>query len=205
MRNSATPPVYSQVAYDIAVKIASGELREGQQISGRSLMGSRYGVSPETIRRAMQLLGDIGIVSVRQNVGSVVLSRERAAEYVEQYKSGKDLRVLKAELRELTAQRDTLNLRITELGERIVDLSERFRHSDRLRTYEFVLSPQSPAAGRSIGELSFRQQTGANIVAIKRGGSVDLSPGPQTVLYPGDELIVSCDIGHVARVGNLLG
>ena len=84
MRQSNTPPVYAQVAFDIAAKIASGELKEGDRFSGRSLMSSRYGVSTETIRRAIGHLSDLGIVSVKNNIGSTVLSQKRAAEYVEQ-------------------------------------------------------------------------------------------------------------------------
>ena len=33
MSRSANPPVYSQVAFDIASKIASGEIREGERFT----------------------------------------------------------------------------------------------------------------------------------------------------------------------------
>lgn len=148
MKQSASPPIYSQVAFDIASKIVSGEIKVGERFTGRSLMGSQYGVSPETIRRAMRHLGDMGIVSTQNNVGSTVLSQKRAVEYVEQYQAGNDLRSLKASLREMVARRDALNEQISQTFNRIMDLSERFRHSDRLRTYEFQVS-DGPTAGRS--------------------------------------------------------
>ena len=53
MNHSPNPPVYSQVAFDIASKIVSGEIKVGERFTGRSLMGSQYGVSSETIRRAL--------------------------------------------------------------------------------------------------------------------------------------------------------
>ena len=53
MRKGHGQPVYSKIAFDLAVKIASGELREGTKITGRSLMGTQYKASPETIRRAL--------------------------------------------------------------------------------------------------------------------------------------------------------
>ena len=84
MSRSVNPPVYSQVAFDVASKIASGDIREGDRFTGRSLMGSQYGVSSETIRRAMLHLSDMGIISVQNNVGSTVLSQKRAKEYVAQ-------------------------------------------------------------------------------------------------------------------------
>ena len=75
MRQSNSPPIYAQVAFDIAAKIASGELKEGDQFSGRSLMSSRYGVSPETIRRAIGHLSDLGVVAIKNNSGSTVISQ----------------------------------------------------------------------------------------------------------------------------------
>ena len=203
MKQSSAPPVYSQVAFDIASKIVSGELREGQRFTGRSLMGSQYGVSSETIRRAMRHLEDMGIVTTQNNVGSTVLSQKRAVEYVEQYQAYHDLLALRAELRELLARRDALNEEINQMFQRIMDLSERFRSSDRLRTYEFRVSP-GPMAGRSIGELRFRQRTGATIVAVREGGEILLSPGPDTVLAEGDVLVVACELSQLEAVSRLL-
>ena len=42
VRKAANPPVYSQVAYDIATKIAVGTLPENTKFSGRSLMSTQY-------------------------------------------------------------------------------------------------------------------------------------------------------------------
>ena len=139
--------------------VSSGEIREGERFIGRSLMGSQYGVSSETIRRAMRHLSDMGIISVQNNVGSTVLSQKRAREYVEQYQEDKDLRALKAELREMLAQRDTLNEKINATVQRIIDLGERFWRSDRMRTYEFRVS-DGPAAGQSIMRQNHRENKG---------------------------------------------
>ena len=205
MKQSAMPPVYSQVAYDIAAKIASGEIQEEERFTGRSLMGSQYGVSAETIRRAMRLLCDMGIIDIRQNVGSVVISRQRAVEYVEQYHTRRDLRAMKAQLRELLRQREELDGQIYETINQITDLGERFQRSDRLRNYEFPLKKDCAVLGKSIGQLEFRQKTGATIVAVRRGEEILLSPGPQLVLQSGDVLVVACDITQISRVGELIG
>lgn len=205
MKQSLTPPIYSQVAFDIAAKIASGELREGDRFTGRSLMGSQYGVSSETIRRAIAHLRDLGIVSIQTNIGSTVLSQKRAAEYVEQYQANRDLLALKARLREKVAQRDELNREIDQLFQQIGDLWERFRSSDRLRTYEFHVGPGTAADGKTVGTLQFRQQTGATIVAVHKGGELLLSPGPQTRLDAGDILVVACELNQMESVAELLG
>ena len=204
MNHSPNPPVYSQVAFDIASKIVSGEIKVGERFTGRSLMGSQYGVSSETIRRAMRHLSDMGIISIQNNVGSTVLSQKRAMEYVEQYQEDKDLRALKADLREMIAQRDALNEKINDTVQRIIDLGERFWRSDRLRTYEWEVSPACPAAEHSIGDLQFRQKTGATIVAVRKGENILLTPDPQTVLHSGDILVVACELDQIEAVSDLL-
>ena len=205
MKRSSKPPVYSQVAFDIAAKIAAGDLKEGDRFSGRSLMGSRYGVSSETIRRALGHLNDLGIISIKVNAGSTVLSQRRAAEYVEQYQANRDLLALKDKLQRMVAQRDALNAEINATFLQISDLLERFRSSDRRRTYEFRIRPGSASAGRTIGELHLRQLTGATIVAVHRDDTVQLSPDPQTALRCGDTLMVACELSQVEQVTQLLG
>lgn len=86
MRVSSPPPIYSRIALDIASKIARGEIREGEKLTGRSLTSSQYRVSPETVRRSFRLLADEGIVHIQRKSGATVLSRALAAEYVERYK-----------------------------------------------------------------------------------------------------------------------
>ena len=59
MRQAVVPSQYLQIALDLATRIAQGELTEGSRIYGRSVLASEYGVSPETIRKALRLLADI--------------------------------------------------------------------------------------------------------------------------------------------------
>ena len=205
MKRSSQPPIYSMVAYDIAVKIAAGELKETERFSGRSIMSSQYGVSPETIRRAIRLLSDVGIVSVQNNVGNVVLSKDRAAEYVEQYKIGHDLMTLKNELDGLMHEQVELNNRVTQVIQQITDLSNRFKSSDRLRTYEIKIERGSNILGKSIGDLEFRQKTGATIVAIKHEDEITLSPAPATIIRLYDTLVIVCDITRVGKVTDFIG
>ena len=192
MRKAAHPPVYSQVAYDIATKIAVGTLSENTKFSGRSLMSTEYGVSQETIRRALNLLADMGIIQIQNNSGAVVISRERATQYIEKFQSEKDTRAMKGELRALIAERNRLNDRIFDLIEKLTDLNDRFRCSDPMRNYEFTIPPDSHLVGLTVKESEFRQSTRANIVAIRSNGQINLTPGPNDRLRAGDLLVVSC-------------
>ena len=204
MRYSKNMPVYSQVAYDIASQIAKGTLKEGQKFSGRSLMGAQYGVSPETIRRALNLLAGMNIIEIKPNAGATIISLRCAIEYVEQYRADNDLRALKTHLWELVAERDRLNEEIRDIFEKIMDLDERFKNSDQLRTYEFRIKGDSHAAGKTIGELEFRQKTGGTIIAVREDGKLELSPGPSTVLREGDVLVVACNVTDLSFVAELV-
>lgn len=205
MKQSDMPPVYSRVAFDIAAKIVSGEIKEGERFSGRSLMGSHYGVSPETIRRAMSHLDNLGVVSVQPKVGSRVLSQKRAKEYMEQYQKGMDLLSLKGKLKDKIAQRDALNEEINRIFQQISDLQERFRSSDPIRTYKFEIRENSKVVGKSIGELRFRQKMGGTIVAIQRENDILFSPGPKVILKQGDILTVACEFSSVEQISGLIG
>ena len=73
-----TLPQYIQIALSIARRIAGGDVPEGAKISGRSKLSSEYNVSPETIRKAVRLLGDMRVVDVREQSGVYVLSADNA-------------------------------------------------------------------------------------------------------------------------------
>ena len=59
-----------------------------------------------------------------------------------------------------------------------------------LPNYEVPVPKNSPLIGKSIGSLKFWQSTGGTIIAIRRGQTVILSPGPYAELYDGDVIIL---------------
>ncbi|HXJ57302.1 MAG TPA: TrkA C-terminal domain-containing protein [Verrucomicrobiae bacterium] len=59
------------------------------------------------------------------------------------------------------------------------------------------LAAASPAAGRLIGELQLRTQTGASIVAIERSGQNILNPGPDEELQAGDQIVLFGSRSHL--------
>ncbi len=198
-------PVYMRIAYDLAKRIAEGDIKEDSFISGRSLLGPAYGVSPETARRAIHLLSDTGIVVTEKNIGSRVVSRKLAVEYLEQHQSANELRMLKQELEQLQETRTEIDSKINTVLNKITELATRFQSSRDIRTYEFEVSKGRQAAGQTIGALAFREKTGATIVAVRRGDELFSSPGPGFKLAAGDVLIVACDITSVQKVGNYVG
>ena len=64
---------YIQVATDIAARIGAGEISH-QLPSERSLAGE-YGVAYQTVRHAMKVLRDQGLIITRQGRGTFVTPR----------------------------------------------------------------------------------------------------------------------------------
>ncbi len=58
---------------------------------------------------------------------------------------------------------------------------------------EVVIDESTAACGQSIIDLSLREQSGASVLAIGRGGYVQYHPHPATVLFPGDHVFIAGD------------
>lgn len=74
--------VYKQIAMDIASKVVNGKYRPGEKIHGRSTLASQYNVSPETVRRAVFLLNQVGVLAVKQGAGITIKSVESAEDFI---------------------------------------------------------------------------------------------------------------------------
>ena len=191
MRHAVIPAQYLQIALDLASRIASGELPEGTRIYGRSVMASEYSVSPETIRRALRLLADMKVVEVKPQSGAVVLSADNARRYIETFEEDADVHALQIQLKELLRKYTELNRRMTEVVAALVKSRDTFSAAEGpLPNYEVQVPKNSPLIGKSIGSLKFWQSTGGTIIAIRRGQTVILSPGPYAELYDGDVIIL---------------
>ena len=183
-------PQYMRIALDIANRIASGEIAERQRISGRSLLSSQYHVSPETVRKALSLLRDMDVVQVKEKSGVIILSAEAARSFLSNFEGQQEQQELRAQLRELTEQNQTISHRIAEVCDRLLEAQTTpLPAEQRLPNYEMAVPAGSPRAGRSIGSLRFWQATGATIIAIRRNQNTFLSPGPYAELQEGDTVV----------------
>lgn len=191
--DDAAHPQYLRIALDIASQIADGDLAEGQKISGRSLLASEYGVSPETIRRALKLLADMKAVEVKDKSGVVILSADNAKRYLQRHEGLNEGQDLQDRMKELIAQHQTISKQMLETCAQMLSLREHpLASGEPLPNYEVRVAEDSRLIGRSVGALHFWQQTGATIVAIRRKQSVILSPGPYAELYGGDVILFVC-------------
>jgi len=204
MKEDIITPKYLRIAVDIATRIANGEFKEGSKIYGRSVMSSEYGVSPETIRRALKLLSDMNVVDIKQSSGAIVLSKQRAKDYIRHFNEKASTYSLHLKLKKLVAEQIEINKNIVNLTNIISKNSPKWSISNPLENFEIDVHVTSPIVGKSIKELNFWHATGATIVALRREGNLILSPGPYAVIMPNDTIIFIGDQSAVDAVNLFL-
>ena len=188
--DNETLPQYIQIALSIAGRIAGGDFPEGAKISGRSKLSSEYNVSPETIRKAVRLLSDMRGVDVREQSGIYVLSADNAKRYLQQFEPKVDMLSKRRRLVELLEQQSCVSQQLAELCRSILDYAVLpVQADDTLPNYVCRVPDKWNGSGKNLGNLHFWQATGATIVAIRRGVSRMVSPGPYAELFGGDEII----------------
>jgi len=180
---------YVNIAIDISARIVRGEYREGQKVFGRSTLAGKYNVSPETIRRALMLLQETGIVDVSAGVGVVVKSRKAAESFLAQSGQRQVLRELQERLHGLLKERQKLDAEIEKMMNELLDYT--FKMAGRFQKIEEIkVAPFSPLVGKSLMEAEFRGKTGATVLAIYRDGEEIVSPSADTAIQAGDILIM---------------
>ncbi len=183
-------PQYMRVAADLASRIAKSEYEVECRLPGKSTLSSAYGVSQETVRKAENLLSDMGVVRIKENSGTVVLSQEAAKRYLETIKIREEQAGLRDQLRSMFADYNELGKKILEISEGIISSASLPLPADQsMPLYEMTVPETSDKVNMSIGDLRFWQCTGATIVAVKRGQSINVSPGPYATLRAGDVIV----------------
>ncbi len=194
---------YEQIALMIANDICRGGFSEGQKISGRSVLAGRYGVSPETVRKALSLLHEQHITRACPGRGVYVLSRQVACEFANTFRDSNYLETLLSHLNDLMKKRDRLNAEIDKAIRQVV-LFKRGILQNMHRTDELQLSDRSVLIGKSIHETQLRTVTGANVIAVRRDGRWHVSPGRELFLAAGDILLVAGDNRALGLLRGLL-
>ena len=172
-------PQYMRIAVSVAGRIADGQLAEGEKLSGRSKLSSEYQVSPETIRKSVQLLRDMQVVTVKEQSGVYVRSAENAKRYLQMVGEKNELRQKKQRLRALLAQQEAVARQVSELCGSILDDSvQPEQAAEQLKTFSCRVPQDWPDAGKTLGSLHFWQATGATV-----------SPGPYAELRSEDRIL----------------
>ena len=183
-------PQYMRIAVSVAGRIADGQLAEGEKLSGRSKLSSEYQVSPETIRKSVQLLRDMQVVTVKEQSGVYVRSAENAKRYLQMVGEKNELRQKKQRLRALLAQQEAVARQVSELCGSILDDSvQPEQAAEQLKTFSCRVPQDWPDAGKTLGSLHFWQATGATVIAIARADALTVSPGLYAELRSEDRIL----------------
>lgn len=194
---------YHQIAVEMAEKIAEGWYEVGDRITSRSTIATAFGVSPETARKAMHILVDMGIVSVRQGSGIFIKSREKAQLYFERFHDTVSIAQTRDNIMKAIATQKQDLEHLTRLLNELIERNNRDHSTAYLIPHDMKINSQCNFLGCSIGELNIWQQTGATIVAIKRHDDTMLSPGPYEKIQDGDIILFVGDDLSRQRMLNL--
>jgi K+/H+ antiporter YhaU regulatory subunit KhtT len=201
---SIGPPMYRQIALDIAGRICRGEFKEGERIFGRSILAGEYNVSPETVRRAMFLLEDMKVVQVQQGSGIFIQSKQRAYDFMQRFQNKESINSLRSHIKILLEQKNKIEDELNQVLNQIIDYSDRFKHIDSITPLEIELPGDAHIIGKNANDVKFWQNTGATIVGIRRKGQLIISPGPYIGFEKGDSILVIGEVGVHERIDRFI-
>ncbi len=204
VREKISIPRYQQIAIEIATRIVSGEYKEGEKIYARSSLASQYGVSSETARRAICVLSDLDIVSSEKGSGVTIKSRENATDFVKQYEKRQTLDTIKEDILVSIKRQKKEMENLDDCLSELIAATDHFRSLNPFMPFQININSKSEYINHTIVELQFWQHTGATVIAIKREGSLLVSPGPYLVLLEGDILYFVTQDDSPQRVKDFL-
>ena len=169
-------PAYAQVVRILSQEIAEGAYRAGAQLPSESQLRARFGVSGMTVRRAINILVDRGIISASQGKGTFVRGldlREAAFRLRERYDSpllGPEAQVRLLQAAILTADERIARKLAINPGKRVVYLRRLVSRPDGPVMYHreyMVYDPRRPTVEAELQITSleglFRGQNGQGL------------------------------------------
>lgn len=180
---------YQEIAIQIAHSIVISEYREGERIHGRSTLAGRFNVSPETIRRAIAILQNAGVVMVNQGIGITVTSKAQADKFLRAFDQKTEIHVFLDELKDYMDKRRELDLKIEGHLNKILLYTDRVM-SRWMDVAEVEVRKNSEAAGKTLTQLRIRERTGLTVIAVVRNGIEQFSPSTNFIIEGGDILLV---------------
>jgi|JTFO01.1.fsa_nt_gb K+/H+ antiporter YhaU regulatory subunit KhtT len=180
MKSSEHISRYEEIAYLIAKRIVSGNIKENDKLKGRSLISSEYNVSSETVRKAMQLLSNYNVVTVKERSGIYVLSNTHAKAYIKHFEHQRSNKNAVQEAAKLLEQSAKINQQLEKKFKQIVSIYEKDVFPFPYFIYE--IHDDSPFVNKTIESLNFYDQTGGMIIAAEYQNILTQIPSPETKL-----------------------
>ncbi|WP_102401703.1 TrkA C-terminal domain-containing protein [Haloimpatiens massiliensis] len=193
-------PRYIRIALDLAYRIYSGEFKVGEKVRGRSTLSSKYGVSPETIRRAISLLKDMNVVTVSEKSGIYIKSYENAYLFIQKFNDENNLKQLRQKIKELKEKKDKIEVELNKNLDLLLEYSIQLEKADSSNHYEIEIPNDSHIVNKTICDTEFWKHTNATIIAIERNSEIYVSPGPYFIFKEGDIIKFICNEANINKV-----
>ena len=172
-------PAYAQLVKIIRLQIAGGEFPPGSRLPSESQLCKKYGVSPMTVRRAVNLLVEQGVADTAQGKGTFVKPLElgmfsfQLKELQDIFKDGENTSVKLLDVRIVTAdQKIAQSLSVSD-GDRVIYLSRLIsRYGDPLLHHQqyLIYDPKLPIVESEMDVTSLGGLlSGAGETSFKKG------------------------------------
>ncbi|NLB98537.1 GntR family transcriptional regulator [Jeotgalibaca porci] len=188
VKNKIERPLYQQIALKLAKRVAVGTYQEGHKLHARSTLAKAFNVSPETARKAVQILDDLGIMESHHGSGTYVASQERAEQYVRQFEDKETIENVRGKLKDSVNRQQQEWQNFNKLLNELVAHTRQSVDLNPFIPYEIILTKEANHLGETIAEINVWQATGATIVGILQNEKLFLSPGPYAKIGEGDTL-----------------
>ena len=182
---------YQAIAFAIAKRIMDKDLNVGDKLRGRTILASEYGVSSETIRKAINLLAKEHIVEVIERSGIIIRSTEAAQTYVEKY-------LVKHSHITLISRVESSYANLKRAQKTLdTDLKALIRGSKTqvfpFQYFAYTIPKSSSIEGQTIKDSRFQSLTGGLIIGIDNGQAFIQNPPIDFLLEAGTVIYVLGD------------
>ena len=198
---SSYEPAYAQLVRILLRQVAAGTFRPGDQLPSEAQLCQRYGVSPMTVRRAVNILADRGVVVAEQGRGTFVKPLELSTatfdlDRLQRLFRGEGKATVKlSEVRISSAYERTARKLDIEVGDRIVYIRRLILQGEEpvlLHREHVVYDPTRPIIEAEMEVTALRGLfTGGGESDLKRG---DLTIDA-TVLTGGEAALLHSEVG----------
>lgn len=154
-----------------------------------------------TVWLGRQMNPDIHIIVRTRYVTEITDLRELGADEVIPEEFETSIEIFSRVLKELGVPRHLIQHQVAAIRNEgyemlrlpslpMVDWAELSEALGTVSTETFLVPPDSPAAGKTIGEIQLRTKTGVSVIAVMHEGNAEVNPGPETMINADDVLVL---------------
>lgn len=188
---------YQAIAFAVANRIRNKELLPGDKLRGRSVLAAEYQVSSETVRKALNLLAKVGVVTMIERSGAYVASVEAADQYIKHYSAQYSEQAVVSKL-EHRLKEHKKYLKLLEKDIQHV-LQSRKRDVFPFQFFALTLTKESPWNEKPIASAKIYDAVGGTLLAVDSVDGFIQNPPQEMLLRAGMVLYILGDDTVQAR------